>query len=150
MSPGLDAPAAPLGYTLPGRTKSEKSMADETAPVAPRKAGSEWFWRLLAVLMAAVIGWVVWIAYQLNPPALVTTEAFEAAAKARATQNAEGKIGVAGSDAPAELPKPVESKDPPVNLEKLRLSDTLSTPLAPAAGAKGSADKSGAGNSAGR
>jgi len=125
-------------------------MAEETAPVASRKTGSEWFWRILAVLMVAVIGWVIWIAYQLNPPALVTSAAFEAAAKARATQNAEGKIGVVGSDTPAEAPKPTEPKDPPVNLEKLRLSDTLSTPAAPAAGAMDGADKSGAGNSAGK
>lgn len=115
------------------------------APVRSKKAGSEWFWRVLAIIMVAVIAWVAWIAYQLNPPQLVTSAAFEAAAKARATQNAEGKIAGAGTENPVEhsqpaLPvessKPAEPREPPVNVDKLKMSDTLTTSSVPPANAR--------------
>jgi hypothetical protein len=111
-------------------------MTEEAAavPVA-KKPGSEWFWRFLAVVMVFVIGWVVWIAYQLSPPPLVTTAAFEAAANARATRNTEGRIVPASSDATSDAApvpeaaasEPAPPKEPPVNVDKLKLSDTLSS-----------------------
>lgn len=113
-----------------------------TQEAAPRKAVGEWIWRFLAVVMLFSVGWVLWIAYQLNPPMLVTTAAFEAAAKAKASQNASGAITPkpdAGTPKPeAEAPKPeaeapkaeAAPKEPPVNLEKLKLSDSITLPLA--------------------
>jgi hypothetical protein len=58
----------------------------------PQKMVGEWFWRFLAVVMVATVGWVLWIMYQINPQPLITNAGFEAAAKARATQGAKGKI----------------------------------------------------------
>jgi hypothetical protein len=78
---------------------------------------SEWFWRFLAAVMLFAVGWSIWIFYQLSAPPLVTGAAFEAAAKARATQSASGRI--------VPAPKPAE---PPVNVEKLKLSDTITAP----------------------
>lgn len=116
-----------------------------TQEAAPRKAVGEWIWRFLAAVMLFAVGWVAWIAYQLNPPMLVTTAAFEAAAKARASQNASGTITPRPE---AEAPKPeadaakpepeapaaeAAPKEPPVNLEKLKLSESITLPLAPEA-----------------
>ena len=85
---------------------------------------SEWFWRFLAAVMMLAVAWTLWVLYQLNPQPLVTHAAFEAAAKARATQSAQGRI----APAPVEpAPKPAE---PPVNVEKLKLSDTIAPPIA--------------------
>ena len=87
---------------------------------------SEWLWRFLASAMLLAVGWVLWIFYQLNPPALVTNAAYEAAASANARQNAHGMI------APATPPAGAEGAparpEPPINADKLRLSDQLSKP----------------------
>lgn len=107
----------------------------------PRKTVGEWFWRFLAAAMLFSVGWVAWIAYQLNPPALVTSAAFEAAAQAKANQNASGLIKPEAPKPEAEAPKeeekkaeapkePEPPKEPPVNVEKLKLTDTISAPVA--------------------
>jgi len=92
----------------------------------------EWFWRFLAAVMLFAVGWTIWIFTQLNPPQLITTAAFEAAAKAKVDpkQSTQGVIvpaseTEAGKDQPKEAPK-----EPPVNAEKLKFSDSLSTPEA--------------------
>lgn len=92
----------------------ESEKQNMAQPPAARKLVGEWFWRFLAVAMLFAVGWVVWISYQLNPPPLATSAAFEAAAKASATRDVQGVI------APAA---------PPVNVEKLRLTDSIATPL---------------------
>lgn len=141
-------------------------MSDETQTTVPRpaagKAVGEWFWRFLAVVMLGSIGWVIWIAYQINPPLLVTALAFEAAAQARASRNAQGTIapaaevpaavpaaGASQSSKPeSQPPKPEalapvappapqatpagpapEPREPPVNVEKLKLSDSIAPPI---------------------
>jgi hypothetical protein len=76
---------------------------------------SEWLWRFLAGGMLFAVGWSVWIFYQINPPALITAAAFEAAAKANAKQNAQGRIV-----------QPAAPREPPINADKLKFSDTLS------------------------
>lgn len=113
---------------------------------APTKLVGEWFWRFLAVVLLFSVGWVLWVAYQLNPPMLVTKAAFEAAEKARANQSSAGvivtkpEVETQNSDAvpdpnkpEAEASKPEAepvAKEPPVNLEKLKLSDSITAPLA--------------------
>jgi hypothetical protein len=85
---------------------------------------SEWMWRFLAAVMLFAVGWTMWIFYQLNAPPLITNAAFEAAAKANARQNAQGVI------APAPAPAvPAAPKQPPINADKLKLSEDLSTPV---------------------
>ena len=111
-------------------TAAEQTVAPGTA--APKQIG-EWFWRFLALIMLATIGWIVWVVYQINPRPLVTDAAFEAAAKARASQDARGVITraavpVVAVPGPAETPPP-EPKEPPVNLERLKLSDSIETPI---------------------
>jgi hypothetical protein len=93
---------------------------------APR-SGREWFWRFLAVLMLASVAWVVWVAAQISPMPLATEAAFEAAAQARASRNSQGVIKAAAQPAPD---KPAAAaKEPPVNVEKLRLADSIQTPI---------------------
>ena len=96
---------------------------------------SEWLWRFLATVMLFTVGWTMWIFYQLNRPPLIMNAAFEAAAKAKAGQNAHGVISPAGiAPAPAVAPAPVpdsapaEPREPPINPDKLKFSDSLSAP----------------------
>ena len=99
---------------------------------------SEWFWRFLATVMLVAVAWTMWIFYQLNPTPLVTNAAFEAAAKAKANapQNAQGVIAPsAGSEpaavtpaAPVAQAAPEAPKEPPINPDKLKFSDSLSVP----------------------
>jgi hypothetical protein len=122
------------------------TAADDTVAPAepkPQKMVGEWFWRFLAVVMLLTVGWVVWIIYQINPQPLITPAGFEAAAKARASQDAKGLIKSAAPVAapaaeaapPAETPKPAAEapaaapKEPPVNVERLRLADSIETPI---------------------
>ena len=87
----------------------------------------EWFWRFLAVVMMFSVAWTVWIIYQLNPPPLVMSAAFEAAAKAKGKAPRNEKQSVQGVIAPS-APVPEAPKTPPVNAEKLKLSDTIALP----------------------
>jgi hypothetical protein len=106
----------------------------------------EWFWRFLAVVMLVVVGWVVWIAIQINPPDIVLPAAYEAAAQGRA-RNSSGTIGGAPVQAPVQAPVdavavsslatgappvasvPAAPVEPPVNLEKLRRAESIETPI---------------------
>ena len=87
---------------------------------------SEWFWRFLATAMLASVVWTTWIFYQLNPPPLIMSAAFEAAAKAKANagQNAHGVISLPAGSAPA----PAQPREPLINADKLKFSDSIATP----------------------
>ncbi len=87
---------------------------------------SEWLWRFMASVMVFAVGWTLWILYQLNPPPLVTNAAFEAAAMANAKQNAKGMI--APATAPEASAAPKQEKAPPINADRLKLSDTIVVP----------------------
>jgi hypothetical protein len=119
----------------------------------------EWVWRFLAAALLFAVGWAIWVIYQLNPePPLILNPAYEAAAKARVKdihghkQSAQGVIappaGIgttakaggeptqAGNAAPAAAmpagstpPAPEAPKEPPINPEKLRFSDTIALPV---------------------
>ena len=95
----------------------------------------EWLWRFLAAVMLFAVSWTIWIYYQLNPPALFTAAAFEAAANA----NANAKQSTQGVIAPAAAPelqkepaikepaiKEPAIKEPPINADRLKFSDSLS------------------------
>ena len=87
---------------------------------------SEWLWRFLAAVMLFSVAWTTWIFYQLNPTPLVMNAAFEAAAKAKvnAGQNVHGVIAP-----PSAAAAPVLPKEPPINPDKLKFSESLATPL---------------------
>jgi len=130
-------------------TAAQQTADPGDSPAGPQRMVGEWFWRFLAVVMVVTVGWVFWIIYQMNPQPLITKAGFEAAAKARASQDARGKItpaagtaaapstgditaqsGVATPPAQAEAPKPpAETKEPPVNVERLRFADSIETPI---------------------
>ncbi len=73
--------------------------------VAARSEGHEWFWRTVAFLVLVALGWVAWVAYQIQPRPLATELAQEAAAK-RATP--------AIAQAPAVVQPPVVAPPPVV------------------------------------
>ena len=92
------------------------------APTGGRIHVSESLWRFLAVAMAFALSWMLWIFYQISPPPLILTSAFEAAAKAKAKQaSARGaqppSTPAAVADAPAKTdavtPPPVSAEEPP-------------------------------------
>ena len=97
----------------------------------------EWFWRFLAAIMLVIVAWVVWIALQISPPDMVLPAAFEAAAQGRASRNSAGAVGAGPSQVAAvpteavviPAPPPAEPAPAPVNLEKLKLSDSIATPI---------------------
>jgi hypothetical protein len=101
----------------------------------------EWFWRLLALLMLVMACWVGWVAYQVTPKAVFMPAAYEALTASRASdaRNVQhGAIRPAHAPEPAATvapaaplaPAPVAAaKKPPVDLEKLRLADTIGTPV---------------------
>ena len=87
---------------------------------------SEWLWRFLAAAMLFSVVWTTWIFYQLNPTPLIMNAAFEAAAKAKvnAGQNVHGVI----SPPAAPVTAPAQPKEPPINPDKLKFSDSIATP----------------------
>ena len=131
--------------------------ADGTAPpmqvrtVKPRADRGEWFWRTLAALVLVAIGWVAWVGYQIWPRALATDLAFSAAEQARARPAARpspppvpvtpvlpvetAAAAPAPEPAPAAPPepKPAAPRAPEVRPEKLRLEQSIRTPIAEAA-----------------
>ena len=80
---------------------------------------SEWMWRFLALAMVFVVGWMIWVLYQLNPPPLIMNAAFEAFASAKARENQLPKPGTQGvimaAPGPAEPPKADPAAAPPVS-----------------------------------
>ena len=67
------------------------AMGPASGPVAPQQvravwapgAGHEWFWRTIAMLSLIAIGWVGWVAYQIQPRPLATDLALNASEEAR-------------------------------------------------------------------
>lgn len=108
----------------------------------------EWFWRFLALVLFISTSWVIWVLIEMNPNPLATPAAFAAAAHAAQGRispapsaevarpesavlaepgvgsPASGTPGVIGTGAPAQglAPGPI----PPVDLRRLKRSDTLS------------------------
>ena len=129
-------------------TAAQQTAVPGDAAAKPQKMIGEWFWRFLAVVMLVTVGWILWIIYQINPQPLITPAGFAAAAKARASQDAKGVITPAAApvaaptagdrstqaaSAQAETAKPpaapAVAKEPPVNVERLRFSDSIETPI---------------------
>jgi tetratricopeptide (TPR) repeat protein len=94
---------------------------------AAKPAGREWFWRVLVALLAVVLLWAGWVAFQLMPrkPPLVTERAFQAAAEAR-SRPAPVPVVPEQPKVVAEQPKIVEAPPP---AETLRLAMHLETPV---------------------
>jgi MSHA biogenesis protein MshN len=97
-----------------------------------QRPGREWFWRIFAGLMLVSVGWVLWIAYQLQPRPLATEAAFLAAEQARrapAPPQAAAPVAAATSG-PATTPSPAQPPAaPPPQLETFRLAAEITTPV---------------------
>ncbi|MFH1045199.1 MAG: tetratricopeptide repeat protein [Pseudomonadota bacterium] len=106
---------------------------------ATRMVGSEWFWRVVAVLILITIGWIAWVAWQLTPRASVTELAFQPAnraAPAPASVPVAAAPPAASAAAPAALPPspmPVlqadVAKPEPDRPDMLKLAREILTPL---------------------
>lgn len=127
-----------------------QSPAQAVKAVASTRRGHEWFWRILAVLVLASLGWLAWVAYQVQPRPLVTPLALMVAQKPAgkpmpAERNSESPplVPIALAQAPkpesAETgPEPVEVKPEPVaakpqpaaRAETLKLARSIETPIA--------------------
>jgi MSHA biogenesis protein MshN len=83
--------------------------------VAASPARHEWFWRLTGVLIAIAVGWVAWVAYQLQPRTVATPLALEAAARAHAKQQEPATVAstVAPIAAQGEPVAPLSSTSSP-------------------------------------
>ncbi len=96
-----------------GMSGSEGATAiPQVRSVSASRTDREWFWRVIALLMVVSLGWVAWIAWQLQPrESVATVQAFKAAENAK---RAPAPVQAAIAPAPVPVPVPV------------------STPLAPA------------------
>ena len=72
------------------------------APTKPRvRKNWELFWRIIAGLMLVIIGWIVWVLYQITPRSVVTPMAYEFQVKSLGTQQpATGAAGTMASPQP--------------------------------------------------
>ncbi len=106
----------------------------QVRPVPARRAGREWFWRIVAVLMLAAVGWVGWIAYQLQPRPLATDLAYEAAEQAKQKKQAATTRPIekpaAAPEKPAAEKPAVQAKAPAVPSEVFKLALSIDTPIA--------------------
>src|SRR4051812_20967344 len=95
--------------------------------------GHEWFWRTIAFLMLLALGWVAWVAYQLQPRPLAT-ELAEQSARARPAQPAKTAAPAPAPIAAAPAKPAVAAEAPPPPPELFKLAQSIQTPIgAPAA-----------------
>jgi MSHA biogenesis protein MshN len=85
------------------------------------KPDRDWFWRVVAALLLVAVGWVGWVAYQLQPRPLVIESAIRAAAPKPppAAPVAVSPVQAVPVAAAPEAPQPpVEAPTPPVEASK--------------------------------
>src|SRR5690348_17052490 len=82
----------------------QSAIPPHVQPVAQPHAGREWFWRTVAILVLAALGWVAWVAYQMWPRPVATEAAYRSAELAHAHRAAA--VDPAPSPAPAAAPPP--------------------------------------------
>lgn len=106
--------------------------------------GHEWFWRIVAALMLGALGWVGWVAYQLQPgPRLVTDEGLNAGQQAATgtvrqvptpsrTPSHPAPVQQAPAAVvapPAEVPVPAAPAPEKPATETLKLAQAIETPI---------------------
>ncbi len=98
-------------------------------PSVTKPGGREWFWRVLVVLLAAALGWMGWVGFQLMPRKPIATDlAFQAAAEARTRAAAKPAVPVVAQPAAAAEPVAPLAAPPPPS-DALRLALQLETPV---------------------
>lgn len=109
----------------------QQEVQAAVGPGAHSRGEWDFLWRVIAVALLFEIGWVVWVAIQINPPPIALPAAYDAAARALAARHVEGQIRSA-DPAPAAAPAPTVPalpREPPVNVEKLKLSESIETAI---------------------
>jgi MSHA biogenesis protein MshN len=105
------------------------------------KGGRDWFWRLVAGLLLVAVGWVGWVAYQLQPRPLVIESALRRPVPqpAPVPAAAVAPVQVAPVALPVEEPKPepepvAEAPKPQPKpaepAETFKLARAIETPIA--------------------
>jgi MSHA biogenesis protein MshN len=105
----------------------------------------DWFWRVVAALLLVAVGWVGWVAYQLQPRPLVIESALRSPVPKPAPVAAVSPVQAAPVAAPVappappaeepkaalpEEPKPVaEAPKPPEPAETFKLARAIETPI---------------------
>jgi MSHA biogenesis protein MshN len=98
-------------------------------PSPIKERGREWFWRILAVLLAGLLGWMGWVALQIMPgKPLVTDAAYQAAAAAK-SHAAQKPVAPPAPAAPAPAPVAAAAEASPPTSDALRLAVQIETPL---------------------
>jgi tetratricopeptide (TPR) repeat protein len=110
-------------------TDGPQVAAQPVKAVAAARQGHEWFWRVLAVLVMISLGWVGWVAYQIQPRPLVTPLALMVAQKSTPV------IPEKPATAPVAVPVPValaqaSNPEPVRPAETFRLARSIETPIA--------------------
>lgn len=126
----------------------EAMRAQVRAVAPPARASSEWFWRVVAMLMLVAASWTIWVIYQLQPRS-VATELAQRAAEGTRRRAPVGPVSTPAPSAatPAVQPPPLAAAEAPAApaaptqkpapeklaapMEMLRLALTIDTPLAP-------------------
>jgi ketosteroid isomerase-like protein len=86
---------------------------DKSEKAKPESMVGEWVWRFVALALLAMVGWLGWVIYQLNPNPLATAAAYAASANANKSQpDASSKNSAGGVIAPAPKPAPVAAEAP--------------------------------------
>jgi MSHA biogenesis protein MshN len=103
--------------------------------VPPPRGGREWFWRIVAGLIMVALGWVGWIAYQLQPRAVATELAYQVAEEAK--RKTAAPITKPDADKAAQQPNPATepakpvaaARTPAAQQEPLKLALSIDTPV---------------------
>jgi MSHA biogenesis protein MshM len=91
-------------------------------------ANDEWFWRAVAALLFAAVGWVGWVAYNLQPGVgLATEQAYRAAEEAEKRQST-GIIRTHEPKLPAQAELETQAPETPVRY-LLRMEQSIQTPI---------------------
>ena len=83
-----------------GASNADGTLVRQVRSVPPARADREWFWRIMAVLLIAALGWVVWLVWQLQPREPVAT-----ALALKAAQNAS-RVAAAPTPVPVAVVEP--------------------------------------------
>jgi MSHA biogenesis protein MshN len=126
------------------------NLAQQVRPVKAAALGSVLFWRVMAGLMVVVVGWVIWVVWQIMPRSVVTDQAYQALAQGRPPVQAARQAAVpvaaqAPAPSPAAPPQSVSatpSATPPApaappetsKIDMLRLATEIAVPIPRRAG----------------
>lgn len=89
---------------------SETKQQEQGAAPAKVRGDMELFWRIIAGLIVIVIGWSLWVLYQITPRSVVTPLVYESEAKRIAAQKSAN--GAAAATASPQSPAAAGAAQP--------------------------------------